>query len=40
MEEKFSILSKKGKETLENFGWIEEQEENTEWKFKTSLILD
>ena len=38
MEEKFSILSKKGKEVLENFGWIEEQEENTKWEFKTNLI--
>ena len=34
MEERFAILSKKGKELLENFGWIEEKEDNTEWIFR------
>jgi hypothetical protein len=38
LEEKFSILSKKGKELLEIFGWKEEQEENTEWDFKPNFI--
>ena len=33
MEDQFAILSKRGKEMLENLGWIEEKEDNGEWKF-------
>jgi hypothetical protein len=38
LEEKFNILSKKGKELLENFGWKEEQEDSPEWDFKPTFI--
>jgi len=38
LEEKFSILSKNGKELLANFGWKEEKEDNADWDLKPTFI--
>jgi len=38
MEDNFALLSKKGKELLENFGWIEEKENNRDWEFNSYKI--